>query len=188
MRDGFYGRVKRAQIGQTPTTDTNTTSQAYRIGEMVEGEGVFVGVWKLKSINKTFNLFAAPEDLKLKNGKPHLMKDTDAIRHVGKKIKDCHGYNGGMFETSKTLIGAVKSGDYNGEWFVPSVAILQGMLYEHKDKGVLNGTFNENCRYASSSISTASKKLVSVNFADGSLVDRNGGRKLATRLVRAVPI
>jgi len=136
-----------------------------QIGQEIEGKGVFVGTWTPKdrdgnSLNKTFNLFAAPEDLTDSptnaGGKKALRTLKKTVAHVA-DLKGWHGHDGfnhnvrGKSE-DEALYDALRDGSYNGEWFIPTKDIVHGKdidgnqvqadnLYAHKDKGALQGTF-----------------------------------------------
>lgn len=124
--------------------------QSPEIGEMVPGQGVYLGQYKPKdrdgkSLSKTFNVFAAPEDL------PETMKYVDAVKYIA-ELKKWNGYDGTNYATDKEFYAAVKNGSYNGGWIIPTRDILHGKdvdgkdttpdnILAHKDKGVLQGTF-----------------------------------------------
>src|SRR5690606_20908320 len=56
-------------------------------------------------------------------------------------IKDLCGHKGGAFENSIAVYDAIKSGAYDGEWFMPTAYILDKKLCDSKDRGDLAGTF-----------------------------------------------
>lgn len=98
-----------------------------------------------KSLSKTFNVFAAAEDL------PETMKYVDAVKYIASKYK-AHGYDGTNYATDKELYAAIKSGSYNGGWIIPTRDILHGKdidgkettpdnILAHKDKGSFKDTF-----------------------------------------------
>src|SRR5690606_25593004 len=65
------------------------------IGELVAGEGVYLGTYAPKdrdgiSLSKTFNVFAAPEDL------PGVHQYVGAVAEIS-KLKNWHGHDGEAF-------------------------------------------------------------------------------------------
>ncbi len=127
-----------------------------QIGMMIEGKGVYMGTWEPKdrddsNIGKTFNVFAAPEDLTDASGTKVLVTFNEAARQVT-SLRNWHGHDGGNFANDTALYNALKNGTYNGEWFIPTRDLLCGKdlagnkvrgdnLYDHRDTGDLKGTF-----------------------------------------------
>ena len=128
-------------------------------GQLITGKGVFIGVWMPKdrdgkSLNKTFNLFAAPYDLGLdENGKGSklVIKYNDAVKAVA-KIKNLMGHDGANFATDAPLYEALKKGTYKGEWFIPTREMVNGTdldgnkvqndnLYQHRNTGEFANSF-----------------------------------------------
>ena len=175
-------------------------------GQLMPDGTVYLGKYSPKdrdgnSLSKTFNVFAAPEDL------PEPMKYVDAVKHIA-KLKDWHGYDGTNYAADKELYAAIKSGSYNGGWIIPTSDILRGNdvdgkattpdnLYAHKDTGALKGTF----RMAASSsfgwldwywsfteLRIYSANVAFVRFSNGNEVwgPKDSGR-MSCRPVRLVP-
>jgi hypothetical protein len=128
-------------------------------GAYVPGQGVSIGTWSPRdrtgnSLNKTFNLFAAPYDLGLDengNGKKQLLTYKQTVRAVS-KLSNLMGHDGFKGGNDTDLYDALRDGSYKGEWFIPTRDILIGTdvngdsvqrdtLYAQKDKGALKGTF-----------------------------------------------
>jgi len=109
---------------------------AMQIGQMITGKGVFVGTWEPQdrdgnSLGKTFNLYAAPEDIGV------LATFNDAVRHVA-GLRNWHGHDGFNHNVNGNascapLYDTLKDGSYNGEWFIPPLDAVQGNLYANKD-------------------------------------------------------
>ena len=100
-------------------------------GDLIEGEGVYLGPYTPVDRNgvflsKTFNVFAAPEDL------PETMKYVDAVKHIA-KLKKWNGYDGTNYATDKEIYAALKEGSYNGGWIIPTRDILHGKDVDGKD-------------------------------------------------------
>jgi len=114
------------------------------IGQMVEGKGIFAGTWEPEdragdSLNKTFNLYAAPEDIGVQK------TFDEAVEYVA-GIKDLLGHDGFNHNvksktTDEALYDVLRSGTYGGEWFIAPKDALNANLYANKDKGDLKGTF-----------------------------------------------
>lgn len=128
-------------------------------GQLIPGKGVFVGLWPPKdrdgqSLNKTFNLYAAPYDLGLDengNGKKQLLTYKNTVKAVS-KLRGLMGFDGAAYQNDTELYNALRSGSYKGEWFIPTRDIVIGTdvdgnkvqtdtLFAHKDKGKLKDTF-----------------------------------------------
>jgi len=188
-----------------------------QIGQMIEGKGVFLGVWtpkdrEGKSLNKTFNLFAAPEDLtdSLTNagGKKELRTFKKTVAHVA-GLKGWHGHDGfnhnvrGKSE-DEALYDALRDGSYNGGWFIPTKDIVHGKdldgnqvqadnLYAHKNKGKLQGTFTtasgsvfDRWYWSCTQRREDASDVFDVDFADGDGVwDLKDYLSLSGRVVRA---
>src|SRR5262249_47246471 len=100
-------------------------------GDLVPGEGVYLGTYRPTdrdghSLCKTFNVFAAPEDL------PETMKYVDAVKHIA-KLNNWNGYEGTNYATDKEFYAAIKNGSYNGGWIIPTRDILHGKDVDGKD-------------------------------------------------------
>ena len=107
---------------------------AYRLGEVVKGKGIYCGVWKPRtregmSLGKAFNLFAAPQDLRVKiEGKKREKKTftyPEAVTAVA-ALKGWNGHDGGQYEDEVDLYDAIHSEKYNGGWFIPTRDIIDG--------------------------------------------------------------
>lgn len=123
-----------------------------KIGARMADGTIYLGQYKPKdrdgeSLSKTFNVFAAPEDL------PEVMKYVDTVKHIA-KLKNWHGYDGTNYATDKELYAAIKRGKYSGGWVIPTRDILHGKdvdgkktmldnIQAHKDTGAFSGTYNK---------------------------------------------
>jgi hypothetical protein len=128
-----------------------------QIGEKIPGEGIYAGTWFQKDENgkklgKTFNVFAAPEDL------PKVMTYDDAVNHLS-RLKGWHGFDGANYATDKEIYAAVADGSYKSGWIIPPRELLTGTnsdaesgvrngkgiqpdnLFGHQTKGAFRGTF-----------------------------------------------
>lgn len=118
-----------------------------KIGAMVAGKGVYIGVWSPKFLNgehlgKLFDLYAAPYDLGLdakKRGQKLLLMFNDAVKAVA-QIQSLCGHNGNYYQTKEVLLEALVQEKYKGEWFIPPLDILKHMR-SIMDRGALSNTF-----------------------------------------------
>jgi len=179
-------------------TGKKTTATELKIGQMVEGKGIFTGTWTPAdraghSLNQTFNLYAAPEDIGV------LKTFNEAIKHVA-EIRGLLGHDGFNHDVrgktgDEALYDALRSGTYNGEWFIAPKNALNANLYANKDEGDLKGTFktkdngsDRDFFYCSSTEcgDRDSSGVWGQSFSHGGTGWNYTGRgKMSTRLVRA---
>ncbi|MBU6474958.1 MAG: hypothetical protein KGL10_01245 [Alphaproteobacteria bacterium] len=199
-------------IAQQPQPQPQPVATGPQIGQMVEGKGVFIGVWeavdkKGKSLGKIFNVYAAREDLMDDDGDKLMLTFNQAVAHVA-TIKDLHGHAGGNFTNEESVVKALQKGTYDGEWIIPPLSIMAtsdvkgelnkpGVLALARNSGDLAGTFEKTGGLATSQMYWTCTETPTdpdyVQYAD--LADDRGARKLinymgrdynklATRLVR----
>lgn len=138
-----------------PDCKTGLAAEAARlqalIGEMVEGEGVYLGRYapcdrSSNSLGRIFNVYAAPEDLSAQT-----MTYEETLKAIG-DLKAWHGHDGEAFADDEELYQAIKAERYKGGWIVPTRGILRGHdndgdlttpdnLFVHRNKGALRNTF-----------------------------------------------
>lgn len=118
-----------------------------KIGHYYKGQGVYIGQWtpfaqteffdffKKKPLRKTFNVFAAPEDLP--GGTRNYLKTQARVA----TLKNWHGYDGADYLTDKEIYVALKEGSYDGGWIIPPKEIQKELLARHREAGALAGTF-----------------------------------------------
>ncbi len=70
-------------------------------GDLVEGEGVYVGQWKLLD-RCIFNIYAAPDYLRDAQGERAVFTYKEAVKTI-KEMKDWCGYNGAFYSGDTTL-------------------------------------------------------------------------------------
>ncbi len=128
--------VKAPAVEQDNTPDviqSSLDSDAYEIGQMVEGKGLYQGIWSPNysngySCGKTFDLYAAPYDLKeYLDGGDSLRITFYEASHYLASLKNWHGHDGGDLRSDRDVIMAVKNNPEQLEnWFVPTKEILHG--------------------------------------------------------------
>ncbi len=161
----------------------------YRPGERVEYQGIYLGLYHPKnnngsSLNKTFNVFAAPEDLVAPTTKEACFTYYDT-RIYTLALENWHGFDGSDYIDQTELNAALEDGLYKGTWIIPPLEILSGFdaygwlladqtsLYQHRHTEAFDNTFN---------ISTG---IITTDITDYywscSRVQNNPGRQWATR-------
>lgn len=142
----------------------------YPIGKFIPREGVYIGQWQYKdaqneNLGKTFNVFAAPEDLSRMRG----YEDTVDLL---KDLKNWHGHDGAAYGSCHALYKALDQNTYKGEWVIPPSEMLANNLSPARNKGDLSGTFQAKA-YGDAYWSSTNRfgaSMISVNFFTG-----NGG-------------
>jgi len=191
---------------EKPIVDPRTLE----IGQVVEGKGVYQGTWSPsdsngRSLGKTFDLYAAPEDIRDDSGDNLLMTFNDAVRHVS-RLQNWHGHNGGNFENDKAVMQAVRKNPEQLEnWFISTREILHGQnadgekvqddhLYGNREKMPSGGEFVTrnngsglaHCYWSCTEHREHASSVYVIAFTDG---DDGWARKdngeLSTRPVRA---
>ena len=169
------------------------------IGQMVKGKGVYVGAWEPKdcddqSLGKTFDLYAAPQDVVDAQGKKILLTFNDAAAHVA-GLNKWHGYDGADLRNDTAVYDAIREGRLEEleKWFIPTRDVVDANLYQNKDKGALKDTFtdkrgSDGARWYWSCTEHPgySSDVCSVDFTGGDVGwDVKDDFKLSTRPVRA---
>jgi hypothetical protein len=188
------------------------------IGDAIEGEGIFVGRYSPKgrdgeSLGKTFNVFAAPQNL------PETMTYDDTVKYIA-QLKSWNGFDGTNYATDREIYAALKDGSYNGGWIIPPRELLVGTepdgagegvrpgaiiqpdnLFDYRDKGALKETFKAEAsgdyRYPIWHWSSTEHRfhptgVWAAGFSDGweswnGKNGKNGNKPLSCRPVRLVP-
>ena len=169
------------------------------IGQMVEGKGVYIGEWQPKdrddqSLGKTFDLYAAPQDVVDEQRNKILLTFNDAATHVA-GLQNWHGHNGVDLRNDIAVYDAIREGRLEEleKWFIPTREIVKENLYKNKDKGDLKGKFTDkrgsvsaHWYWSCTEPPGDSSYVYNVNFTDGDDDwDGKGLYKLSTRPVRA---
>lgn len=107
------------------------------IGELVPGKGIYVGQYQG---SKTFNLYAAPEDLKDPKGKRLRGKFAEIVDHVA-ALRGWHGHDGTNLNPTYALHQGALHSRHHGGWFIPSEEMIVKNLVPNISKGALKDTF-----------------------------------------------
>lgn len=188
----------------------NIDPRTLQIGQLVDGKGVYVGVWEPtdsngRTLGQTFDLYAAPEDVRKSSGDNLLMTFNDAVRHVA-GLRNWHGHDGANFENAQAVMQAVRSNPGElGKWFIPTKEILHGKnaqgnkvqndnLFDHRSKmprgsefvTTDNGSDFAHWYWSCTERPGNSSLVYSVGFTDGGDGwDDKDHYELSTRPVRA---
>lgn len=93
-------------------------------GDLVADQGIYLGKYSPIdrdgiSLGKTFNVFAAPQDL------PERMTYVDTVKFIAELV-DWYGFNGTNYPTDKEIYAALNDGSYDGGWIIPTRELLVG--------------------------------------------------------------
>jgi hypothetical protein len=123
--------------------ESRKLSEQLEIGKIEEGRGVFAGHIELTDNDGanlgSFNIYAAPEDIKDEDGNNLLLSFNEAAEHVS-DLEGYFGHDGGKYKHDDDLYAAINANNYNGEWFVPPLKILQDVSM-FRNKGDLRDSF-----------------------------------------------
>lgn len=189
--------------------DHRLSATAPEIGQLIEGKGIYVGIWEPKdrkgnSLGKVFNLFAAPEDVQDSHGQNLLLTFDKAVKHVA-DLQGYYGYGGFNHDArgltpDEALYEAIRKGDYDGEWFIPPKDALNDNLCKNKDTfkpenafvTKSNGSDYAHWLWSCTEDTYKSSSVWDQDFTDGGVdfslkidCSSKDGVKLSTRLVRA---
>jgi hypothetical protein len=133
---GFFYR----DFGFTPPAKTEAEILGpFGIGQMIEGEGVFMGFRELagtggEKLNRVFCVYSAPKDLTDPSGKKLLLTFNQAVKEVAFRS------GGRSFRNDTELCNAIEDRSYKGELFVPPLDLVK-TLQVNQNEGVFKGTF-----------------------------------------------
>lgn len=119
----------------------------YVPGDFVEGKGILFGQLTVKDkktgLKKTFNMYAATEDLKGWSGKT-AMSFSDAYWRLN-GLQCWQGHKGTPFDNELALYAALEDGTYDGGWAIPAASMVKSWdgngLFDNRDKAAFKGTF-----------------------------------------------
>ncbi len=119
------------------------------VGQHYSGSGVFVGQQQFvdkngQPLGVVFNVFTPAQKLLDDYGRPL----ADTYNRAVEKVSALNGFEGhdgakGV-EEEGDILTAVKREDYEklGQWHLPSLPILKGILYNNQQKGQLSSLFS----------------------------------------------
>ncbi len=127
-------------------------------GKLMPDGTIYLGLFtserlKPHHLRKTFNVFAAPEDL------PDTMTYIETVKHIA-KLEKWHNYNGTKYKNAREIYKALENASYDGGWIIPPCELLFGSgpdnqpgkrtnniiqpdnLFDHRNTGNFTDTFN----------------------------------------------
>jgi hypothetical protein len=116
-----------AEARQREEEQRNARNEAIRNakpGDLIEGEGIYLGTRNWSNLSKTFHIFAAPEDLSDAAG-PLGLNFNQALEYLF-QLRNWHGHDGAGYWNDSAFYAAVHTGSYNGEWVIPPRELLDG--------------------------------------------------------------
>ncbi len=131
------GQVKYATVCPISEERTRLRREALnnlRPGDLLEGEGVFLGRYSPvdrqgRPLNRTFNVFAAPEDACDVGGGPAMLQYKQMVAAVA-ELKEWHGHDGLYCKSDVDLYKCLDDGTYAGQWVIPPKELLDGRNVE----------------------------------------------------------
>jgi hypothetical protein len=138
----------RIMLEKTVTEESKATASSLvnEEGFTVESKGIYICEYEIKELKKKYNLYAAPKDACPSRGTGF------AYTHIKRFKKNLVGndnlFGRGLapYSDRKALFEDLKSGDYDGQWFAPTLPMLE-QVSKRDDEGALNGSFNKACGY-----------------------------------------
>jgi hypothetical protein len=105
------------------------------VGQFYEGRGVYMGQMQPKNrngrrIGKTYNLFAAKNDIKSQSGGYLMQNFKNMVREVA-AVRGLHDHDGASVADVTALIRGLKDGSLEGKWVIPPLEWLLGKNVNH---------------------------------------------------------
>jgi len=166
-------RLREEEAKKNAVGMPDGAGDGYEIAEYVPGQGVFIGTAELKdgednSLSVTFNMFAAPTDMKYVNGERTCLSYENTVQALS-ELREWHGHHG-VGKNYSEIRKALFDDSYNGEWFMPTIEIAEA-LRANREKDSLKGTFCEArdgyAAYYLTSTESNDGKVVYVNICAG---------------------
>ncbi len=200
LNDRFYMRNGK-DMGVVDLCDAtkngNLRSTILEPGQKMPDGTIYLGKYTPRdragnSLRKTFNVFAAPEDLP--GGTRTYNQTVDYIAG----LKNWNGYDGANYVDDGEIYLALQKNSYEGGWIIPPKEILS-LLFKNREKEHLKGTFcnaskKQNTDYpewyfSSTPVDGVDCSVGSLNFLDGDngSILKSGGCD-SCRPVRFVPV
>jgi hypothetical protein len=120
---------------------------AYKTGELVAGKGIYMGaapIFKNLGLSQRFAVFAHPSDyMSMGSSKRAAFEFDAAVACVAQQNTD---YSPQLLplEDEESLVAAVKSGVYQGQWILPSYTIMKNIIAPEKDQGSFKDSFQKS--------------------------------------------
>ena len=141
-------KVESREMGKGKSPIIGLADTGPEICQFVKGEGLYLGTWepmdkKGKSLNKIFDLYAAPQDITDERGEKLLLNFNETVVHVA-GLNKWWSYDGVGLVNDEAIIQAVRKDPKELEkWFLPPWDVLENHLYQNRDKGDLKNTFDK---------------------------------------------
>lgn len=139
----------RVRLATLAGTKTQTVKATPKIGETVEGKGIYMGVYAPKyrngkSLGKAFAVYAATEDLTDESGAKLVATFQNHAKRIT-ALKGWHGHDGFDSTNDAAITQGLADGSAVGKWLIPTRELLSGTdrngdkvqddnLIAHKDK------------------------------------------------------
>lgn len=137
----YYSALSRIDaagraLAQAQAEEKIARLESYEIGQLVEGEGLYVGRWSprdplQKGLGQTFNVFAAPHDLM----RPYTY-DKASDRVAG--ISHWQGHAGEGLHSAESIRAALREKTYKGGWIIPPRELLCGSAHGELSSVITN--------------------------------------------------
>lgn len=115
----------------------------YEIGELIEDKGIFMGrmnVFRNQGIKQKFNVFAAPTNFLSQNQDVLMSEFEEAVQTVA--LLDQFLKNDGFDVSSEeALAKSVMSGEYKGQWVLPTYRVMHHVIAKNKDQGAFKDSY-----------------------------------------------
>lgn len=114
----------------SPSLAPKKHNYAHTLGEMVEGEGYYLGLWEPLdkdsfSLRLLFDVYAAPTDIMSSPAKAMRLNFNEANTFCA-NMSNWHGHNGILVPDEDALLHILKtdSDSIEGKWFIPPACLL----------------------------------------------------------------
>jgi hypothetical protein len=119
----------------------------YKTGELVEDKGVYMGaapLFKNLGLSQCFAVFAHPSDYMSMGEKKRAAFEFDsAVEAVALQNAD-RGFTALPIEDEESLVVAIKLGAYQGQWVLPSYAMMKNIIAPQKNQGAFKDSFQKS--------------------------------------------
>ena len=101
-------------------------------------------IFKNLGLSQCFAVFAQHGDFMVMGGPERAaLEFKDAVDCVAQQNTH-QGYDALIIEDEESLVEAIKSGRYQGQWVLPSYGIMKNVIVPQKDKGAFKDSFQKS--------------------------------------------